>query len=560
MTARLKTPHFQPPRFNRERNFESSTRILRWISLGLVLLTYPLDQRYTLVVFTLLVLMAVFNLITYLPTFNKKRDHGVSGLNSLAVDHVFVLALVMLSGGLASPYYPLFFILIIGVIILFGLGGLAFALASQAIISFILLFANIEPNVQPAAPDIQFIVKLIFVVVFSIMAAQSVRSRDEEALLENRFTGRLEDQRQRLLALINSLSSAVLAIDRDGKVYRYNAAALELLNTNRDINGVQVSSLLKLHDEKYTSLDLDKLIGESKGVISRQDLIYVADDGSEISLDLTISPVHMSGLAGSHDDAGGSMIVFRDITKQKSLDEQRDEFISVTSHELRTPLAIAEANLSTAMLPGYAKIEPKAMKLLEQAHQNIIFLSQLIQDLTNLSRAERGDLKIERTLVDLTQMVEQLARDYKESATDKGLKLKVILDPKVKTILTGEREVHEVLQNFLTNSIKYTQHGTITLSIEHHGGAAVVSVKDTGIGISASDKAKVFQKFYRSEDYRTRATGGTGLGLYITKKLVERAGLGMDFISRLNYGSTFRLIIPYYPNDDASQAISSSAS
>jgi len=510
-------------------------------------------------VFTLLAFMAVFNIITYLPVFNKKRDSGVSGLNSLAVDHVFVLALVLLSGGLASPYYPLFFILIIGVIILYGLAGLAFTLASQAIISIILLLASIEPHVQPAAADIQFIIKLIFVIVFSIMAAQSVRSHDEEVLLENRFTGRLEDQRQRLLALINSLSSAVLAIDRDGKVYQYNAAALELLNTNRDINGVDVASLLKLHDEKYTSLDLDKLIRESKGVISRQDLIYVADDGSEISLDLTISPVHMSGLIGTHDDAGGSMIVFRDITKQKSLDEERNEFISVTSHELRTPLAIAEANLSTAMLPGYAKIEPKAMKLLEQSHQNIMFLSQLIQDLTNLSRAERGDLKIERTLVDVPEMVTQLSRDYKESATDKGLKLKVTLDPKVKSILTSEHEVHEILQNFLTNAIKYTQHGQVTLSLEHHAGAAVVSVKDTGIGISASDKTKVFQKFYRSEDYRTRATGGTGLGLYITKKLVERAGLGMDFISRLNYGSTFRLIIPYRPLDDTSVEVADAA-
>ena len=555
MTARLKTPHFKPPHFNRERNFESSTRILRWISLGLVLLTYPLEQQYSLMVFSLLAFMAVFNLIIYLPVFNKRSDGGVSGLNSLVVDHVFVLALVLLSGGLASPYYPFFFILIIGVIILFGLAGLAFALAAQAIISFILLFATIEPHVEPAAPDIQFIIKLIFVVVFSIMAAQSVRSRDEEALLENRFTSRLEDQRQRLLALINSLSSAVLAIDRDGKVYQYNAAALELLNTNRDISGVQVSSLLKLHDEKFTTLDIDKLISESSGVISRQDLIYVADDGSEISLDLTISRVHMSGFIGGNDEAGGSMIVFRDITKQKSLDEQRDEFISVTSHELRTPLAIAEANLSTAMLPGYAKIEPKAMKLLEQSHQNIMFLSQLIQDLTNLSRAERVDLKVERTLVNIPEMVKNLVSDYKESANEKGLKLKVVLDPRVKTILTSEHEVHEVLQNFLTNAIKYTQHGSVTLNVEHHQGVAVVSVKDTGIGISASDKAKVFQKFYRSEDYRTRATGGTGLGLYITKKLVERAGLGMDFVSRLNYGSTFRLIIPYQPQETNSPII-----
>jgi PAS domain S-box-containing protein len=547
MKARLKPSVLKPPLFNRGRHFEASTRVLRWVAIILVLLTYPLDQTYSAIVFSLVIFMAVFNLFTYLPIFDKNLDKSVYGFNFLVIDHVFVLALVLFSGGFASPYYPLFFLLIIGVIIQFGIAGMAFSMASQTIISIILLYYVIEPHMQPAANDIQFIIKLMFIVAFSIMAVQSVRSHDEEVLLENRFTARLESERQRLLALINSLSDAVLAIDQDGKVYQYNAAALGLLNTNRDISGVDVSSLLKLHDEKFTAIDIDRLIAGSDGVINRQDFTYVADDGSEISLDLTISPVHISGFIAGHDDAGGSMIVFRDITMQKSLDEERDEFISVTSHELRTPLAIAEANLSTAMLPGYAKIEPKAMKLLEQSHQNIIFLGQLIQDLANLARAERSDIKIERRLVDIPAMIQQLASDYRGSATDKGLKFKVILDPKVKAILTSEREAHEVLQNFLTNAIKYTQHGQIILSVEHHAGAAVISVKDTGIGISASDKAKVFQKFYRSEDYRTRATGGTGLGLYITRKLVERAGLGIDFISRLNYGSTFRLIIPYNP-------------
>ena len=550
MNAGSNSSVLKPPLLNRGRNFKASTRVLRWIYLGLVTLTYPLDHQYSVVVFSLVIFMAIFNLLTYLPVFNKSGEGKVSGLNSLVFDYVFVLGIVMLSGGLNSPYYPLFFLLIIGVIILYGLAGMALALAVQMIISIVLLLSKLEPNVQPPSTDIQLIIKLIFVIVFSIMAAQSVRSHDEEVLLENQFTSRLETERQRLLALINSLSDAVLAIDHNGKVYQYNAAALELLNTNRDITGIDIASLLKLHDEKFTSVNLDQLIADGLGAVNRKDLVFVADDGSEVCLDLRISPVHIPGSADNHPEDGGMMIVFRDITKQKSLDEERNEFISVTSHELRTPLAIAEANLSTAMLPGYAKIEPKAMKLLEQSHQNIMFLSQLIQDLTSLSRAERRDLTVDRTLVDVSAIVKQLGSDYKTSAVEKGLKFKVVLDPKVKSILTSEHEVHEVLQNFLTNAVKYTQHGSVTLSLEHHGNSAIISVKDTGIGISASDKTKVFQKFYRSEDYRTRATGGTGLGLYITKKLVERAGLGIDFTSRLNYGSTFRLIIPLREPDN----------
>jgi signal transduction histidine kinase len=260
-------------------------------------------------------------------------------------------------------------------------------------------------------------------------------------------------------------------------------------------------------------------------------------------LDLTISPVH--GLDFGSSQTGGYMVVFHDITKQKSLEEERDEFISVTSHELRTPLAIAEANLSTALLPGFAKIDPKAVTLLNQTHDNIVFLSQLIEDLASLARAERDSIKLDRNIVNLKTLVDELVRDYRPSAQAKGLELDLEADPKVKTVYTSEHELREMLQNFITNAIKYTDKGRVTLSLTGHTDTAVVSVSDTGIGISASDKTKIFGKFYRSEDYRTRKTGGTGLGLYITKKLAERLGMKINFTSRLNHGSTFSVAIPY---------------
>jgi signal transduction histidine kinase len=259
-------------------------------------------------------------------------------------------------------------------------------------------------------------------------------------------------------------------------------------------------------------------------------------------LDLTVSPVHVFGTRS--ENWGGYMAVFRDITKQKSLDEERDEFISVTSHELRTPLAIAEANLSTALLPNFASIEPKAKNLIEQAHHNVVFLSELIQDLSTLSRAERGDLKPTRELIDLGDLIKTLERDYRTQAEAKGLKFVTQLDPTLGSVYTGLHELQEILQNFVTNALKYTHSGTITVSAEPVAQGTQISVQDTGIGISASDKSKVFSKYYRSEDYRTRQTGGTGLGLYITRKLADKLGITISFSSKLNHGSTFKVIIP----------------
>ncbi|HUD11759.1 MAG TPA: histidine kinase dimerization/phospho-acceptor domain-containing protein, partial [Candidatus Saccharimonadia bacterium] len=437
------------PVFDRDEYYESSSRSIRWVCLALVLITYPFDTSNGLIVLTIILFTAFYNALRYsrrlqnLPFFSSR-------INSLTVDHVFVLSLVVLSGGLASPYYPLFFLLIIAVIASYGIAGFAFSLSAQVLITLVLLqfqFASV-----PNSADFQFIIKLVLLIVFSLVAEQSVRSRDEEYLLASRFTHRIENERQRLLSLINSLSNAVIAVDNEGKVYLYNAAALELLNTNRDITGSPIGELLPLRNAHGTKINLLHLITDEDRAVNRQDLHYEATDGSRMILDLTVSPVHVFGYGP--ENWGGYMAVFRDITKQKSLDEERDEFISVTSHELRTPLAIAEANLSTAILPGFARIEPKALKLLHQSHENIVFLSELIQDLTTLSRAERGDLKLGYSLVTVEDFARQLVRDYQAQAEAKGLQLKLKLDPDLGSMVTSEPELREILQNLITNAIK----------------------------------------------------------------------------------------------------------
>lgn len=532
------------PVFDRDEYYESSSRSIRWICLALVLITYPFDSPNGLVVMTILGLTALYNLLRHSP-FILRQPIFSSRTNSLAVDHIFVLSLVVLSGGLSSPYYPFFYLLILAVIASYGIAGFAFALSAQLVITLLLLKVSITPI--PSGLEFQFIIKLVTLVIFSLLAEQSVRSRDEEYLLESRFTHRIENERQRLLALINSLSNAVLAVDEQGKVYLYNAAALELLNTNRDINGDSINKLLPLHDAHGARIDLLELIKADQRTVNRQDLYYDAEDGSHMVLDLTVSPVHIFG--SSTDTWGGYMAVFRDITKQKSLDEERDEFISVTSHELRTPLAIAEANLSTALLPTFGKIDPKAKELITQAHDNIVFLSALIQDLSTLARAERGDLSLKHELVDARSLAQQLIRDYTPQAKDKKLKLTLTADDRLGHMLTSPAELREILQNFLTNALKYTLKGSIELEVTRTAIGIQFAVHDTGIGISASDKAKIFSKFYRSEDYRTRQTGGTGLGLYITHKLAEKLGATISFTSRLNHGSTFSILVPHIKPD-----------
>ena len=167
----------------------------------------------------------------------------------------------------------------------------------------------------------------------------------------------------------------------------------------------------------------------------------------------------------------------------------------------------------------------------------------MINDLSTLSRAQRG-VGQENEDIDLKQLAEKLYHEYTPQAETKGLRLILDTSHNLKSISTSRLYLEELLQNLITNAIKYTEEGDITLSIKQKDDLVTFSVKDTGIGISRSDQKKIFQKFYRSEDYRTRETSGTGLGLYVSAKLSEKMNTKIELVSRLNHGSTFYFSLP----------------
>lgn len=348
---------------------------------------------------------------------------------------------------------------------------------------------------------------------------------------------------ERLLTLLNAMTDAAIETDEKGVVLLYNGAALALLNTNRDITGHHLDSILPLETESGRKITLAGLVKGDPPSVTRSDLVTANEDQERLNLELTLSPIRRSRHGRTSTE--GYILVMRDITRRRQREEERDEFISVISHELRTPVAIAEANLSTALLPKFAKFEPKVRTLLSQAHVNMIFLGELIHDLTALSRAQRRDLRMELKLVDLGELLSTLRRDYGASASSRKLELKFKPPTTAVSAVTSEEEVREIMQNLVTNAIKYTERGSVTLGVERQpSGVVVLSVADTGIGVSAADKKRLFGKFYRSADSRTRSTPGTGLGLYISHRLAERLGARIELESKLNDGSTFRLLLP----------------
>lgn len=350
-------------------------------------------------------------------------------------------------------------------------------------------------------------------------------------------------ERQRLTSLINSMADAVIAVDRDGDVVLYNGAALNILDINATMENKPLDDVFAPIDADNQPVVVSELIKDIKTATVSRDYRLRYADGSLINLYVSIAPVHLGyGRRGEH----GFVLIFRDITREKSLEEERDEFISVVSHELRTPIAIAEGNISNAQfLADKSGADATFVKALDEAHRQTLYLADMINDLSTLSRAERGVLQVDAEPINAHDLIDELSKSYSAQAEAKGLGLTVEADPKLEMLYSGKLYVREILQNYITNAIKYTETGSVTIGAESQPKGVRFWVRDSGIGISKSDQEKVFDKFFRSEDFRTRQNNGTGLGLYVTLKLIKLLHAEVKLESELNKGSTFSV---YFPN------------
>lgn len=385
-----------------------------------------------------------------------------------------------------------------------------------------------------------------FVTIVSVnlvMTRLAFGNRQKRVDMQDKIV-RAEFEHSRLVALINSMSDGVVATDDRGKILNYNAAALDLLDTNVTLTGQFISDYLKLRDPSDQPVDIMEIAHNTNYLQRRSDLYMNFGNHDKVSLDINISRIARTAVLAKQQ---GFTFLIRDITLQKSLDEERDLFISEVSHELRTPLTIAEGEMSMAVLLA-EKPQPEMAKIkeaVEKSHDQVVFLEDMVNDLSALSRAQREDTSMEVETFTVADVLKELEDTYKPQAEKKGLYLTVDIAPEIPQLTTSRLYFREIMQNFITNAIKYTEEGGITVK-----GQAVdrehimVSVRDTGHGIAKSEQAKVYQKFWRSEGPLTRSTGGTGLGLFITAKLTHRIGAELKLESKIKEGSTFSIIVP----------------
>lgn len=231
--------------------------------------------------------------------------------------------------------------------------------------------------------------------------------------------------------------------------------------------------------------------------------------------------------------------------KLKSLDNAKDEFISMASHQLRTPLTSVKGYISIVLEGDAGKLNPSQKQLLEQAFASSQRMVYLISDFLNVSRLQTGKFTIERTPVNLADIVRQEVGQLQSTAIARDLTIEANVPSSVPTLLLDEAKLRQAIMNFIDNAIFYSHPGgVIKVDLVKTAKDIALSVQDQGIGVPNSERHQLFTKFYRASNARTARPDGTGVGLFLAKKVVLAHGGAMIFSSTEGKGSTFGFRLP----------------
>lgn len=245
-------------------------------------------------------------------------------------------------------------------------------------------------------------------------------------------------------------------------------------------------------------------------------------------------------------DAGYVNIYAQDITERKRLEHLKEEFVSTVSHELRTPLAILKEGISQVWEGLHGDLSQEQKKILAMALKGVDRLSNIINDLLDISKIEAGRVILKKRLIDLTDLVREIISIFQVEIKNRKLALKSQFPEKPVYVYADRGKIFQVLTNLVGNALKFTEKGFIEICVENSQEAVICSVSDTGRSISPKDLSKVFEKFQQFS--RTAGPGerGTGLGLSICKGLVESHGGKIWVESKLGRGSRFTFTLPHH--------------
>jgi len=359
--------------------------------------------------------------------------------------------------------------------------------------------------------------------------ARQLRKERERRLLEVAF------ERSKSNTIINCMTDGVLVVNRERQIVLRNAAAARMIPGCATIP-------LPCDLDSLKSDDLRSLVGES--LSSSGDLVI---SSKEIMLGRSTYMVNASPVLEPNGETLGAVAVLRDITALKKLETAKSLFVSMLAHEVKSPLAAIEGYLNVILSGAAGDDLKRDRRMLERSLVRAKALRTMISELMDLTAIQTGNFAIRRSALDIVEVTAATVEFCRPKAEEKGIDITLGCQPGIEghRVLADKNAITSILRNLIDNAIKYTApEGHVNVGIEQDEVYVRVTVTDDGIGMTAAEKARVFDEFFRARNEYTAHIPGTGLGLTVVKRLVELHNGKVTVRSMPGQGSTFTVSLP----------------
>lgn len=359
----------------------------------------------------------------------------------------------------------------------------------------------------------------------------------EEENIKNLYDLTLE--KSRLKTIINCMANGVMVTNRNMEIVLYNPALMRLL---------------EITDQIENPIPVNRIINDNNLIKALNDI--QSDDSSErltISQEIELNKSTLRAISapayGPNNSIVGTVTVLEDITAFKKLDEMKTDFVNMVAHELRSPI-VAIRQQNSVLLEGLAgPLQKKQEEFLARGVLKIDQLLELINDLLDMAKIEDGRHIQHHTPTDIDRIIIDTVTFLEQRADAQGIKLKYEFG-NMKQVQADPKRIEEVFTNLITNAINYSpEGGVVTASIQCQNDYMEIQISDTGVGIPETETPKIFDKFYRVKDPKTRKVMGTGLGLSIVKGIIEAHNGTIEVESVQGEETTFKILLPLITDD-----------
>lgn len=394
--------------------------------------------------------------------------------------------------------------------------------------------------INQAVPDAED-QKRVFEIIFRQIQSELTQKIDKATSVLRVEKQTLTNEKERIESVIQTMAEGVVMVDNEGSIIMMNPVAEKIYGKSlSDLKGKKIEELA---GEEVMISFARELTSPGDRPISKEVLVQ-----SSLNTQRTVkqSTAMIENVEGR---VVGMMSILTDIAKQRELREAQDQFLHNVTHELRSPLTAIKASLATLAADQDAKLAPEHRNMLAIANRNIDRLARMINDILDFAKISEGKVTLSVKPVDAGKILQETMTSLQSWAQSKQIALEFSPAGAIPKVMADSDRVTQVLVNLFSNAIKFTpKGGKITLKTEASPLTLKVLVADTGPGISKKDQEKIFQKFFQMKQTEKMDQPGTGLGLFITKKIVEMHRGEIGFMSEEGRGTTFWFTLPAVPD------------